>query len=768
MTTSPRESREQKQDNSERGKFPQTIVAVSREEFADSIFLTVKDKDDKETSLPPELHGHFFVVSPAGSPDSSPVTGDDSTVWVTKDGWTPIFNGDGLVYRVSFENGNAKLKTNFLKPPCYYADRATFNNTDYQELAFQNLGISRISLNKLGSRNQLNTAFLTFKLPDEQSERLLVTWDVGRPYEIDPETLETLTPVGKNKDWFNLLRNVPVYPFKQVMSSAHPVADPHTGEVFTVNIGKSIWTMLALPRALQERLARNTAALNSTIKKSNLPQDLQKLFSGLYTSSLKLIDFGVKVATIIERIFRFFGGGYDFAHLIAWDGKQVDIKGKWHLVLPNKKSIKIDQTIHQIGLTKKYIVLAETSFKFSMENLLPYQRDTLATDLKILLADFLDYPQFPDTKLYIVKREDLKTAKVTGNKLLRWFSRSPSKNIPKIVAKEVKIAPEFSHFLVDYDDSGDRITAHISHLSGTDVAEYIRIIDRSVYDDRDLNDHDYIYDDPDLTASLHRLAGNLVGPMDASRLGRWIIDGETAKIVEEPQTVSDLGLTWSTAFYACLDPRKTERYTDIFWNNWGAWAETYTERNVAAYKSDRTSVPWQKVLDIAYKGIPSSLCHLKIRTDDNDNTKIELDPKNFYKFPPNHLGTSAQFIPRPNAKDQTDGYIAAIVLTSDRFLSQLDADDNSKWSQNSEIWIFEADKLDEGAKYKLSHPKLNIGFTTHTTWLAEAKSPQKPLDYDMREDHEYLVQQLIAKEPELGTKIRQLFDEEIYTHFQEK
>ena len=761
MTTSPREPKE-RPDNSVTAQFPQTIVSVSREEFTTSIPLTVRDKDNKKIDLPPELHGHLFVVSPAGSPDSSTVKGDNLTVWVTKDGWTPIFNGDGLIYRVSFENKGAKLKTNFLKPPCYYADRATYNNEDYKELAFQNLGISRISLNKLGARNQLNTAFLRFKLPDRASDRLLVTWDVGRPYEIDPETLETLTPLGKNKHWSDLLKNVPVYPFKQVMSSAHPVADPQTGEVFTVNIGKSIWTILALPRSLKERLASNAAALNSTINNSNLPKDLQKLFAGLYSSALKFINFGVSIASIFERIFRFFTGGYDFVHLIAWDGKQVDITGKWHLVLPNKKSIKIDQTIHQIGLTKKYLVLAETSFKFSMENLLPYQRDRMATNIKVLLADFLDYPQFPDTKLYIVKREDLKTAKVTGNKFLRWFSRSPSKNIPKVVAKEVKIAPEFSHFLVDYDDTGDRITAYVSHLSKTDVAEYIRIIDRSVFDDRDLNDHDYIYDDPDLTARLHRLAGNLVGPMDASRLGRWVINAETAEIVGEPQIVSDPDLTWSTAFYACLDPKDTERYTDIFWNNWGSWAETYTERNVAAYKNYPGSISWQKVLDIAYKGIPSSLCHLKIRTDAENQAQIEIDKQNFYKFPQNHLGTSAQFIPRLGAKDQTDGYIAAIVLTSDNFLSQSDSSDDPEWSQNSEIWIFEADKLDAGPKYKLSHPKLNIGFTTHTTWLAEAKSPQNTLDYDVREDHEYLVRELIKNEPELEHKIRQLFDREIY------
>ena len=746
-------------------RFPQTIVTISREEFVDAVALTIRDSQNKPTKLPVDLKGHLYVVSPSGSPDSSKVEGDDQVVWVTKDGWTPIFNGDGLVYRVSFEEGSSSLKSNLLKPPCYYADLATSNQVNrdyYQDLAFKNLGISRISFNRLGSRNQLNTAFLPFRLPDESSDRLLVTWDVGRPYEIDPETLEILNPVGKNDDWSSLLRNVPSYPFKQVMSSAHPVADPQTGEVFTVNIGKSIWTMLGLSRSLKERCRENTAALNSTIKNSALPQDLQQLFSGLYVAFLKGVNFFVWIASIIEKIWQFFGGGYDFVHLVAWDGKKVGIRGKWHIVLPNNHSIKIDQTIHQIGLTKKYIVLAETSFKFSMENLLPYQRDVLATDLQILLADFLDYPQFPNTKLYIIKREDLSTAKV-ANKFWNLFSRSPSKNIPKVVAKEVTIAPEFSHCLVDYDDTDNRIVIYISHLAATDVAEYIRIFDRSAFDDRESDDHYDPNDNPDLTARLHKLSGNLVGPMDVSRLGRWVINGATGEIVEEPQLVSETDLTWATAFYAGLDPKATNKYTDIFWNNWGCWSDTYTERNVDAYKNYPNPIlSWQKVLDIAYKGVPSSLCHLKIREDDQGKTQIEIDKCNRYIFTKNQLGTSAQFIPRPNAKNQTDGYIACIVLTSDEFLSTSKEPD---WSQNSEIWIFDAQELSAGPMYKLSHPKLNIGFTTHTTWLAKAQSPVQNLNYNVKDDHEHLVQKLMKEEPEFAAKIRQLFDEEIYPNY---
>lgn len=756
-------------DHNESSRFPQTIVAVSREELIEPEELTIRDSSGNEATLPDDLHGHYLVVGPAGSPDSSAVEGNKDVVWVSKDGWTPLYNGDGLIYRFSFDKGKAHLKTRFVKPPCYYADHATADeskNKDYQGLEFQNLGIARTSINKLGLRNQVNTAFVPFRLPDEESDRLLVTWDIGRPYEIDPQTLETLNPLGINQDWLDLLPNQQPAPFKQVMSSAHPVFDSETGDLYTVNVGKSIWTLVALPRSLKERLAENAESLKSIIGDSAISARLQDNFIRLYSAVLFIVRVIVFLLGIVEKAFRTLRGGYDFVHLMVWDGKKTGIKGKWNIVLPGNKPLKIDQTVHQMGLTKDYLVFAETSFKFSLENIMAYQKNALATAFKVLLADFIDYPQYPTTKLYIVKRSDLAATATDYEPSPDGNSLDSRKALPKVFAKEVELAPEFSHFIVDYENPNNQIVAYVDHLAATDVAEYIRIFDRSAFDNRDRDDKKDKYDDPDLTYRNQQLAGSVVSPMDASRIGRWVIDGETGKIVDQ-QLVSDIKLNWSTAFYVCPDQRPTKKYTDIFWNSWGCWPDTLTERNVAAYEqySERL-VSVEDVLDITYKGVPSNLCHFKIRTDSNNQTKVEIDQDNFYLFNNHYLGTSANFIPRPNAEDQTDGYIACVVLTSDKFLSQSDETDKEvKWSENSEVWIFDARKLAQGPLYKLSHPKLNIGFTIHSSWIAEAKSPKNTIDYDVKADHEYLIQQLIENEPELGEKIRKLFNEEVYPHF---
>ncbi len=777
-------------------RFPQTVVAVSREEFIEPIELTIKDAAGNKATLPEDLLGHYFMVSPVGSPNSSQVEGDDQTVWVSKDGWTALYNGDGMVYRLSFAQKKASLKTRLVKTPCYFADQATADpsNKQYSGLKFYNLGISRGSFNKLGIRNQLNTAFVPFQLSDDDHERLLITWDVGRPYEIDPETLETLTPVGMNESWSELLPGQQPIPFKNLMASAHPVFDRDAEKFYTLNAGRSLWTMLALPRSIDVRLERNFEALKSIWdqfwreRNFNFAQSFQNILVLLYSVILYPLKLVISITGIFVKILELFTGGYDFVHLLQWDGKQVGITEKWNIVLPGNRPLSINQTVHQMGITEDYIVFAETSFKFSLENTLPYQKNPLLSSFIVFITDFLNYPQYPSTNLYIINKADLKS-ETPGfwTKLTNFFSRSQFKNLPKVVAKKVEVSPEFSHYVLNYDNSNEQIVVNAAHLAASDIAEYIRIHDRSAYDDRDPDDLEDIYDDPELTYRIQQLAGNIVSPTDISRLGRLVIDVKTGDIVDHKLVPNESDrdkinqqleahhadpevnqidpkylLTWSTAFYVYSDQRPTKQVTDIFWNNWGAWPDTLTNRALEAYQDyPHRLIDQKKLVDLIYEGVPSSLCHLQIKTD-----SIKLNEDNYYQFNNRNLGTSAQFIPRPNVEDQTDGYIVCVVLTSDEFLSQSTAEDNDpEWSQNSEIWIFDAGKLKDGPLYKMSHPKLNIGFSFHTTWMPEVKSPSRRLDYDVKKDYEPLVEQIISNQPELGGSIRQLFDEEIYPNF---
>ena len=80
-----------------------------------------------------------------------------------------------------------------------------------------------------GFPNQANTAPLPW------GDRLFATWDVGRPVEIDPITLEFLGEVGGRDCWGD--QTIPigdVLPF--YFSSAHPVIDPDRELMWTVKL----------------------------------------------------------------------------------------------------------------------------------------------------------------------------------------------------------------------------------------------------------------------------------------------------------------------------------------------------------------------------------------------------------------------------------------------------------------------------------------------------------------------------------------------------
>lgn len=90
-------------------------------------------------------------------------------------------------------------------------------------------------MSPFGAPNLANTAPLPW------GERMFVTWDVGRPLEIDPVTLEFVAEVGHRDQWGSFLPGL--LPF--VFSTAHPVIDPERG---------CLWTVRQMPIELAPRM----------------------------------------------------------------------------------------------------------------------------------------------------------------------------------------------------------------------------------------------------------------------------------------------------------------------------------------------------------------------------------------------------------------------------------------------------------------------------------------------------------------------------------
>ena len=679
---------------SDKGRlFPESAMTASRCELSD-ILLKIDGK------LPDDLQGHVFIVAPVGTVNSGGLPSPDGT---------HIFNGDGMIYRLDFHRpGEVGVKTRLAKPPCYYADRATRPGTAYAKYQFCNHGLLRFSPD-LGLRDELDIAFLQMKFASEEQERLLVTYDAGRPYEIDTETLEVVTPVGANTEWRACLPFS--FPFPPVLSTSHPAFDAHTNEAFFVNYGKSLGNLLESIRfvydleEVPQEVEELFGAISQFLERSFL-KDLFGRFSRFSQDIFQLCLTSIEKITGIEL--------KDFVYVISWDG--VGDLQRWKLILADGSPVKIEQSIHQIGVTRDYVVLMDTSLKIGPEQLLNNPiPDSLEAER--FLRDLLTRPQLPDSIIYIVRRADLKA----GQRPV-WSQKEV-----EVVAHRAVIPLESVHFLLDYDNPDGQITLHAAHLCATDIAEWVRRYDTSEFNP------------PNPAPS--RLRGMLSnGQMDINRLGRYVIDGQSAQILDS-KVIYDIHRNWGVGFYTYRDRlpsgQPPEKLENIYWQSLGFWPELLTEFIFNLYKDYKyRAVSVEEILRVPEEGEGRPSCLFRLDT-------ITMEIADSYNLPEDHFISSPQFVPRANNEGGSmDGYIVCTVF----------------FKNSNEIWIFDAKALASGPKCKLKHPSLNFGFTMHTAWLPTIAPRTASYDIPVRQDYENTVKQ---KSP----KIQELFEKDVYPYF---
>ncbi|MGK4001201.1 carotenoid oxygenase family protein [Sorangium sp. So ce1036] len=694
-----------------RQRVPDAVMAASAEELA-NVELEVLDSAIPG-GAPLDLTGHVFVIGPAGSVDGGAPRADGA----------PILNGNGMIYRIDFGSGGpVRLTSRLARTPCYYADAASRPGTRFEELGFHDAGLLRFSPS-LGLRNQLNAALVPMHAPRAPA-RLLVTYDAGRPYEIDPATLELVTPVGRNGAWYP---GAPVdHPFPITLTTAHPCFDAERGELWAVNYGRALPGRLiaslplidelgALPRSL-DRLA--SAAASMVEQQLLRPSaDRLELFAKRALERLPARFRPVAPldpADLAARQAARFGGvplaeaAGDFVYLLRWDGHNEPERHA--LVLPGGAPVRIEQSVHQIGLTRRWIVLADTAFRIGLESVASL-RAPASPGVERLLRSLLTMPQEPSTTFYLVRRDALRPG---GG---------------PVVVKKIVVPLETLHFLVDYEDAGDRITVHAAHNCATDHGEWIRPCDRHA---------------ADKTPAPPRLLGLLpAGQADVHRIGRYTLDAAAERVVDQavfadPERALGIGLyAYREAGASWMPP---DRLKNVYWRGCGIWDDLSTEFVDRLYASyPHRALPMATLRRLrADGGQPDSLFrfnHRAMRIEDR------------YEFPRQSVGSwlsSLQFVPRRGGSGaDTDGYVVALVTTPRR----------------AEVWIFDATNLARGPLCKLGHPSFRPGLTLHTAWLNAVAPWRGGYRVPVREDHEDFV----AESP--SDEVRTLFEEEVYPRF---
>ncbi|MEM9089872.1 MAG: carotenoid oxygenase family protein [Cyanobacteria bacterium P01_F01_bin.53] len=755
--------------------FPVGILSASQEEVSGATL------DVFEGALPDDLQGHVFFLAAAGNVDSqqkvdSQHTAASPIVYPSADG-TPVVNGNGMIYRIDFDQpGQATFHTRLAKTPCYFADEAVQADPRYEEYRFDNFGLARLSP-WLGVRSMANTAIVSMKFDGDDAERLLLTTDVGRPYEIDPFSLKLITPVGATREWREQL---PLeLPFTMVMTTAHPRFDSATQTLFTVNIGKSISTVIAsllqsdshkltqaiirviehLARTLESPspshwtstlaevssfgrlLSKETASIPGHIRESF--QGFQELLHEVIAGKIPgLFDELKQLVDLLIQMIEGLKGVEDFIYLMCWDGKGE--LARWRVLLEDGSPAKVAQTIHQMAVTKDYVVLMDTGFKVGPEQLV--SRPVLKNKkLEKLVRSLLDYRESPDSLLYIIPRSDL----TEGSK--------------SVTAKQLTIPGAVLHFLADYENPQGQIILHLAHTYGWDPAEWVRSYDDSPYStsakNNTSNGASAVASSSVASSSVPSSsvpAGMMTSPMDQHAFARYVIDGDIGKVNQEASTlIQDDLLSWSIAMFAYESSSESSKFNALYWNSWGCWADLLTEFIVELYDDyPKHFAPGKKaLLDVVKQGIPDTLCQLKNGYPD------ALEIAQQYAFPLGVFATSPQFVPKSRTGDSdteevvaesdtaqsTDGYLVCTILNGD----------------TSELWVFDAQNLAKGVICKMRHPKLNFGFTTHTNWLPRIAPRTADYYISAREDYGELVKKQ-------SPVIQKVFEEFVYPQFPDR
>ena len=769
--------------------FPRSVSLLSRTPFRQALL------EVQAGELPRDLQGSAFLIGPGGSLDDVPLEGTD-LIQPSHDG-TPLFNGDPLVYRLDFDDHSVKLTSNIPRTPCFYTDKATVEQEEFKDLRYGNYGLARLSFT-LGFRNEVNTAFQPMRFHEQEGFRLLITWDAGRPYEIDPVSLEVVTPVGGNDEWREQIKLG--LPFGIVTTTAHTAFDPNSGRegrsatLFSVNYGKSISTALRpiftneageeLPQPVERTVAELRQVLNAieariswvleplrtllmveegllnvtpvlfrsvivnlhrqvNSRVANLISNLRatalevekllprplalpdrplyrRLLEGVLEVMEEIVEEDIfELRRYLEEIVRLVGVAKgllkaaeameDFVDLIAWDGEHQ--LRKWSVLIEQDGKTmppRIYQSMHQIAVSEDYLILMDTVFKLGAEQLLTSPAPRFPK-LERIIRDFLDFRQSDDTVVYIVSRKDLTADHDT------------------VVARRVVIPRSAAHFLVNHENPGGRLTLHMAHNNGWDPAEWTRPYDRFPY------------------SEYPRTLGMATSGTDINFLGRYEIDAESGNLLNSTLS-SDVDHTWMTAIYTYSMPdgiTPLKKLDSLYWISWGCRSDLLSGYIADLYRnSTYREVPLERVIEITRQGLPVNLIRL-----DCDQMQV-VDS---YEFPPGCFGNSPQFIPRRGHSEEgsSNGYLLCVVHSSDE-------------PCRSEFWLFDAACLNKGPVCKLSHPKLAIGMTIHTTWLPSLNSRETRYYISPEEDYRDRIERMPGDNKALVGK---LFKQHVYPHF---
>lgn len=240
--------------------------------------------------IPTDIEGSLFICQCLGTPEAYMV-------------------GDTNIIRIDFEGKEPRLTNRLMWTPAALA-RQKLKNTRHR---FDFFGLMYLSPG-LGMFSYTEGMYL---LPDG---RLAVTSDIDRPWIIERDSLQAITPIGRRDEWL-------------------PMMSKSTGEI------------------------------------------LGSLFAGYNNSHVLYTDHEQGEVFLVNYQQKQSGGEHP-VKLFRWDGYS-DFE-EWIVVDKNGAEIEIKQSIHELVFTRDYILLADTAFVAGTEMFTPWKNAKLPNNKTIV------------------------------------------------------------------------------------------------------------------------------------------------------------------------------------------------------------------------------------------------------------------------------------------------------------------------------------------------------------------------------------------------
>lgn len=634
-------------------------------------------------ALPKDLRGHLFVIGPAGSVASGGLKTPPREP-------TSLLSGDAYVVRVDLRDGAATVRGRLLRTPDLVADELAHARGGL--LRFAHAGLSRVSP-VLGVRNTTNTALIPFRPRGERRTRLMVTWDAGRPAEIDPESLEWVTHVGEQDEW--RAGALPRAPFPLVFGTAHPAWDPQTREAFLLNFGRSVADLLSATPLVPQPGGRGLTAGARIVtrllraRRPGVAQHVNALRAALHRAGERLVA-------------RLPGGGRlldglmpeRFTDLLRWDGRGT-LRG-WTLVDQDGRRVGIGESAHQVGVSGNWVVFMDTAFLVGPESILS-QLSALPDALERGLRALIRRPLDGHAELYFVDRRELDATPAHEAGTLRRAVR----------ARRVALPWGALHFSLDRaEDADGNVRIVVAHSHGVDLSAWVLQGETNGLDGEPVDDV---------------MIGAHPSPVDQNRVVEWTIDPRTGAVVRRricPPSDTTWGVALGASRHTGVEDCTPDETGDLYFYSSGLHPHTVTSwawRQYVDDAEDRIVSEEDVRARAAAGGVPGSVWRL-------DRESMTVGDS--WTAPPGGVLCSPQFVARrrgrKTVRDDRDGWLIVSLFVGEEH-----------------TWlVFDAARLAAGPVCTLRCPTLDVGFTMHTAWMPRVAAREAAYRIDPRADLE--------------------------------